>query len=141
MTGKFNHHIFLQKKVVIKSADHLSETFFNHHLLITMGPCLTLTPTCVNTLQMVYHPTLMTHVCKYWSTSLVKQTCGQARMLGNRFSAHFLEKMFFCYIDEVRKQYTSSLLDTIPNYMFVGTSRKIKRKYEKTNIYKQINNT
>ena len=38
MAGKFNHHLFLHKKVVIKSADHLSETFFNHHLLITMGP-------------------------------------------------------------------------------------------------------
>ena len=38
MAGKFNHHLFPTQKVVIKSADHLSETFFNHHLLITMGP-------------------------------------------------------------------------------------------------------
>ena len=38
MAGKFNHHLFPTQKVVIKSADHLSETIFNHHLLITMGP-------------------------------------------------------------------------------------------------------
>ena len=38
MVGKFNHHLFPTQKVVIKSAGHLSETFFNHHLLITMGP-------------------------------------------------------------------------------------------------------
>ena len=40
MASEFNHHIFPAQKVVIKSADHLSETIFNHHLLITMGPCL-----------------------------------------------------------------------------------------------------
>ena len=38
MAGKFNHHLFPTQKVVIKSADHLSETFFNHHLSIAMGP-------------------------------------------------------------------------------------------------------
>ena len=38
MASKFNHHLFPRQKVVIKSADYLSETFFNHHLLITMGP-------------------------------------------------------------------------------------------------------
>ena len=40
MISRFNHHLLCRKKVVIKFAGHLSETFFNHHLLITMGPCL-----------------------------------------------------------------------------------------------------
>ena len=40
MISRFNHHLLCGKKVVIKFARHLSETFFNHHLLITMGPCL-----------------------------------------------------------------------------------------------------
>ena len=38
MISRFNHHLFVRKQMVIKFAGHLSETFFNHHLLITMGP-------------------------------------------------------------------------------------------------------
>ena len=38
MAGTFNHHLFPTQKGVIKSADHFSETIFNHHFLITMGP-------------------------------------------------------------------------------------------------------
>ena len=38
MAGKFNHHLSPTQKVVIESAEHLSETFSNHHLVITMGP-------------------------------------------------------------------------------------------------------
>ena len=47
MISRFNHHLVVQEKVVIKFAGHLSETFFNHHLLITMGPCLTIGQRCL----------------------------------------------------------------------------------------------
>ena len=42
MISRFYHHLLCRQKVVIQFAGHLSETFFYHHFLITMGPCLTL---------------------------------------------------------------------------------------------------
>ena len=43
------------------------------------------------------------------------QTCAEARMLGNRFSADHLHYFNFHSINEAHKQY--SLLDTICNYI------------------------
>ena len=40
MISRFNHHHLCRKKVMIQFTGHLSETSFNHHLLITMGPWL-----------------------------------------------------------------------------------------------------
>ena len=40
MTGKFNHHLFLHKRWWLNLLIISQRHFFNHHLLITMGPRL-----------------------------------------------------------------------------------------------------
>ena len=63
MASKFNHHCFPAQKVFIKSADHLSETFFNHHLLITMGP-------------LPNHVWLVIHILACWAESWTAAATG-----------------------------------------------------------------